>query len=122
MDSQLVGSAIALTAALPYVIEVLSQLPLLARFVEALPEEVWGGLPPHPRCASRAVFGSTRFFLALFRYALRDLPADGPATLRLKRSVRASMLREGLFAALLVGVTAALWQAGWRPLGGGPDG
>jgi hypothetical protein len=122
MDAQVIGSVIALAAALPYVIEVLSQVPLLTRFVEALPEEVRAGLPAHPRRGSRALFGSTRFFLALFRYALRDLPADGPATRRLKRTVRASILREGFFAALLVGVAAALWRAGWRPLGGGPDG
>ena len=122
MDSQLVGSAIALAAAAPYVIEVFSQVPLLTRFVEALPEEVRAALPPHPRRPGLAVFGSTRFFLALFRYALRDQAADGPALSRLKRSVRASMLREGLFAALLVGAVVVLWHGGWSPLRGGADG
>ena len=116
MDSQLVGSLIALAAALPYVIEVLSQAPLLTRVMEALPEEVRATLSPHPRRARWAVFGSTRFFLALFRCALRDHTADGPALTRLKRSMRASMLREGLFAALLVCVTTALWHEGWRPI------
>ncbi|HXU64496.1 MAG TPA: hypothetical protein VN962_22510 [Polyangia bacterium] len=116
MDSQLVGSLIALVAALPYVIEVLSQVALLARVMEALPDEVRASLPPHPRRARWAVFGSTRFFLALFRYALRNDAADGPALTRLKRSMRASALREGLFAVLLICVTTALWHEGWRPI------
>lgn len=122
MGSQVVASVIALVAALPYVIEVLSQVPLLTRFVEALPEEVRAALPPHPRRSARAVFGSTRFFLALFRYALRDHAADGPAMKRLKRQVRASACGEWLFAALLVTVVVVLWRGGWRPFGAPPDG
>ncbi len=122
MDSQLVGSAIALVAALPYVIEVLSQVPLLTRLMEALPEETRAALPPHPRRSTRAVFGSARFFVALFWYALRDQAADGPALRRLKREVRASACREWLFATLLLAVAVVLWRSGWRPFGAAPDG
>lgn len=122
MDAQLLGSLIAVMAALPYVIEVLSQVPLLARVMEALPEEVRARLPPHPRRGAHALFGSTRFFLALFRYALRDDAADGPAMARLKRKMRASAVREGLFAVVLIAVTVVLWRGGWRPFGATPDG
>jgi hypothetical protein len=122
MDSQLTGSVIAIAAALPYVIEVLSQVPLLTRVMEALPDEVRAGLPAHPRRHGLALFGSARFFMALFRYALRDDAADGPAMARLKRKMRASAVREGLLAVLMVGIVMVLWRGGWRPCGITPDG
>ncbi len=78
MDLQLEGSLIATAAGLPYVVEVLRQVPLLTRVMRALPPDVRDRLPPHPRRAGLAVFGSARFFVALFRYALRKDAGDTP--------------------------------------------
>lgn len=116
MDFQLTGLLIAAGVATPYVIEILLQVPLLTRMMSALPAEVRVGLPRHPRRPWLALFGSTRFFLALFRYALRDDPGDGGEVLALKRKMRASALREGLFGVVLIVVVVALWRLGWRPL------
>ena len=46
-------------------IEILGQLPLLARVMRALPEETRAALSRHPRHPWLAMFGSARFFLAL---------------------------------------------------------
>ena len=98
MDAQLRGLLIASAVATPYVAEILRQVPLLTRVMSALPAEVRAGLPPHPRRPWLALFGSTRFFLALFRYALRTDP------------------REALFGVALIVVVIFLWRSGWRPL------
>ena len=82
----------------------------------AMPPEARAALPPHPRRPWLAVFGSVRFFLALFRWALRDAPDDLPGILALKRKMRWSSVREASFALLLVTVLAVLVKSGWRPL------
>lgn len=104
-------------AAIPYAFEILSQLPLLTRVMAALPEEVRARLPRHPRRPALAVFGSTRFFLALFRLALRNGPADGPELVILKRKMRASALRETVFGLIFWVTAGVLWAHGWRPWG-----
>jgi hypothetical protein len=73
-------------------------------------------LPPHPRHAWLAVFGSVRFFLALFRWALRDASDDSREIFALKRKMRWSIFREALFALGFVTVLVVLVNAGWRPL------
>ena len=85
---------------------------------------VWGGrraeppaaLPPHPRHPWLTIAGSVRFFLALFRWALRDLPDDSLQLRALKRKMRWSAVREALFAAGFVIVLVLEVKAGWRPL------
>jgi len=109
------GMLLVAATALPYAIEILRQVPLQARFLAILPPDARAALPPHPRHPWLAPFGSVRFFLALFRYVLRNTPEDPIAVAALKRKMRASMLREGLFAAGLIIVVTALWSAGWRP-------
>jgi len=106
---------LACGVAIPYVIEVLWQVPLLTRVMAALPADVRQRLPPHPRRNAWAIFGSTRFFLALFRWALRDRDGEGPTLARLKRQVRASALREALFGSLFIAILVLAWRHGWRP-------
>jgi hypothetical protein len=115
VDSEIAGSLIATAVAVPYVVEILSQVPLLARVMAALPAEVRAELPPHPRRPWLAVFGSTRFFLALFRYALRNDPRDPGDVAALKRKMRASAVREAVFGAVFAIVVLVLWRHGWRP-------
>ena len=115
MDLQLAGTLIAAAAAVPYVTEILAQVPLLAQVMAALPADARAKLPPHPRRSWLAVFGSTRFFLALFRYALRRDPDDPADVARLKRKMRASAVREGLFGLAFAAVLVVLWRHGWRP-------
>lgn len=115
MDMQVRWTLLACAVAIPYVVEVLWQVPLLTRVMAALPAEVRRDLPPHPRRNAWAVFGSTRFFLALFRWAVRDRDGESPALARLKRQMRASALREALFGSVLILVLALAWHHGWRP-------
>ncbi len=103
-------------AALPYVIEVLRQVPLQARVMAAMPPETRAALPPHPRHPWLAVFGSVRFFLALLRWARRDAPDDAGEILVLKRKMRWSIVREAVFALGLATVLVLLVETGWRPL------
>jgi hypothetical protein len=110
------GSLVLAAAALPYVVEVLRQVPLQTRVMAAMPPETRATLPPHPRRPWLAAFGSVRFFLALFRWALRDSPDDTREILSLKRRMRWSALREGLFALGFVTVLVVLVKTGWRPL------
>ena len=116
MDQTLRGSLILAAAALPYIVEVLRQVPLQARVIAALPPATRDALPPHPRRPWLTVFGSVRFFLALFSWALRDAPDESPELAALKRKMRRSVLCEALFALGLVTVLGALWRAGWRPV------
>jgi len=115
MDAQVRWTLLACGVAIPYVVEILLQVPLLTRVMTALPADVRAALPPHPRRAAWAVFGSTRFFLALFRWALRDRPGEDAALRRLKRKMRASALREALFGTTLIVVVVLAWHHGWRP-------
>jgi hypothetical protein len=115
MDLQLRGSLILAASAVPYVVEVLSQVPLQARVIAALTPEARAALPPHPRRPWLTVFGSVRFFLALFRWALRNDAADSVEIAALKRRMRRSVIREGLFATGSIIVLVALVRAGWRP-------
>ena len=117
LDVQLTGNLVVAVAALPYVIEILGQLPLLTRVMAALPAEVRAELPPHPRRPHLAVFGSARFFLALFRYALRNDARDPGDMVALKRKMRASAMREALFGVIFVVAIVMAWRHGWRPLG-----
>jgi len=115
MDAEVRWTLIASAVAVPYVVEVLSQVPLLTRVMDGMPPEVRAALPAHPRRSRHAVFGSTRFFLALFRWARRDQPADDLTVRRLKRKVRASACREAIFGAALIVVLVLAWRYGWRP-------
>jgi hypothetical protein len=115
MDFQLAGSLLATAVAVLYVVEILSQLSLLTRVMRALPVEVRARLPPHPRRPWLAVFGSTRFFLALFRYALRNDPQDPGEIAALKRKMRASAVREALFGVSLAVTVVLLLRHGWQP-------
>ena len=112
----LTGSLILLGAAMPYVVEVLCQVPLQVRVLAAMPPATRAALPPHPRRPWLTVFGSVRLFLALFRWALRDAPDDPPAVLALKRKMRWSAFREALFALGFVTALVLLVRAGWRPV------
>jgi len=114
MDRQLVNSLIVASVAAPYVVEVVRQVPLLTRVMKALPDDVRRRLPPHPRRPGLAVFGSARFFVTLFRYALRDDAGDGPEMRRLKRDMRRSAVREGASGVLFAATVAVLWHRGWR--------
>ena len=115
MDSQLRGALVLAAAAVPYVVEILRQVPLQARVIAALPPAVRAALPPHPRRPGLIVFGSTRFFLALFRWALRTAAQDAPEIASLKRRMRWSAAREMLFGAAFVTVLVELLRSGWRP-------
>ena len=79
-------------------------------------ETTHAALPPHPRRPWLTVFGSVRFFLALFRWALRDAPDEPDALLVLKRKMRWSVFREALFAVGFATVLVVLVKAGWRPV------
>src|SRR5215831_18223671 len=96
-------------------VEILRQLPLLTRMMSALPAGVRAALPRHPRNPRLAVLGSARFFIALFRYALRDDPEDSVEIAGLKRKARWSAVREGLFGVALIVTIVMLWRLGWRP-------
>jgi hypothetical protein len=74
-DVEITGTSIIALVAIPYIVEILAQLPLLARVMRALREEIRAALPRHPRHPWLAVFGSARFFVALFRFALRRVAA-----------------------------------------------
>jgi len=95
---------------------VLRQVPLQARVIAALPPATRAALLPHPRHPWLTVAGSVRFFLALFRWALRDLPGETGEIRALKRKMRWSAFREALFAMGFVIVLVVLVKAGWRPL------
>jgi hypothetical protein len=115
MDLELSGTLILSGAAVPYVVEVLRQLPILTRVMAKLPPEVRARLPPHPRRPRLAVFGSARFFVALFRWALRRDAADSAEVAALKRQMRMSAAREAVSGTLLLAVFVVLVRAGWRP-------
>jgi cation transport regulator ChaB len=115
MDVQLGGFLVVAAAAVPYVTEILGQVPLLTRVMSALPAEVRAELPPHPRRPQFAVFGSARFFLALFRYALRNDARDSGELVTLKRKMRASAVREAVFGMVFVVAVVVAWRHGWRP-------
>jgi hypothetical protein len=83
--------------------------------IAALPPATRAALPPHPRRPWLTVFGSTRFFLALFWWALRTLPDDSPEITALRRRMRWSAVREMLFGAAFVTAVLALLRTGWRP-------
>lgn len=117
VDVQFAGFLAVAVAALPYVVEILSQVPLLTRVMAALPAEVRAKLPPHPRRPQLAIFGSARFFISLFRHALRNDVRDPIELVALKREMRASAAREAVFGTLLVVVIVVAWRHGWRPLG-----
>jgi hypothetical protein len=116
MDLQLAGYLILAIVAIPYIVEVLRQVPLQVRVMAAMPPAVRAALPPHPRRGWLTVAGSVRFFLALFRYALRNDPNDCPKMTELKRAMRRSALREWLFTATLITTVVVLWRFGWRPI------
>jgi hypothetical protein len=114
-DPDLTRTLLLALTAIPYVVEILWQLPLLTRLMRALPEETRAALPAHPRSPRLAVFGSARFFIALFRLALRNTPSDSPEIVALKRRVRASAVREALFGVAFWGTLVWSWRQGWRP-------
>jgi hypothetical protein len=116
VDQTLRGSLVVAAAALPYVVEVLRQVPLQARVMAAMSPETRAALPPHPRRPWLAVFGSVRFFLALFRWGMRDAPDDTREILALKRKMRWSAFREALFGLGFFAVLVVLVKTGWRPL------
>jgi hypothetical protein len=116
MDLELAGYLVLAIVTIPYSVEVLRQVPLQVRVMAVMPPAVRAKLPPHPRRAWLTIGGSVRFFLALFRYALRDDPSDLLEMIELKRAMRRSALREGLFTAILAATVIVLWRIGWRPI------
>lgn len=115
MDFQLAGMLIVIAVATPYMVEILRQVPLLTRMIAALPPDVRARMGRHPRDPRLGIFGSARFFVRLFRYALRTDPEDSAAIAILKRKARWSALREGIFGVLLLITVIVLWRQGWRP-------
>jgi hypothetical protein len=116
MDYAMVGTLILLLAFLPWVVEVVLQLRLQARFLGALPESKRASLPPHPRRPWLAFFGSPRFAWAIWRAFRRDQPDDGDAVLALKRLMRASFRRELFWGPGFLAVLVGLVASGWRPI------
>ena len=94
MDFELGGLLIVTVVAVPYMVEILRQLPLLTRLIAALPPEVRARLGRHPRRPHWGVFGSTRFFLGLFRDALRGAAEDTAERRAQKGRARRSAIRE----------------------------
>jgi hypothetical protein len=116
MDRTLLGLLILGVAFLPWIVEVFYQVGLQARFLAAMPPQARAALPPHPRRTALAFLSSTRFHLALWRYARRDLPEDPPDVAELKRQVRASLRREVLWLVAGLATVAFLVAKGWRPI------
>ena len=115
MDRQLAGSIVLGVALVPYLIEVFVQLRLQARFLAALPAPVRAALPRHPRHPWLACVGSTRFFLALWRCFRADADDDPTSVRALKRSMRASLKREIVWAVGGASALLGLVSQGWRP-------
>ena len=115
MDLQLTGLLILTVVAAPYVIEVVRQVPLLARLLAALPPEERVRLGRHPRDPRLGLFGSAWFFLRLGRITLRSDPHDSAVLAALKRQARRSIVRELIFGALFATAVLLLWRQGWRP-------
>lgn len=116
MDRALVGNLVLGAAFAPYVVEVILQVRLQARFLAALPEATRAALPPHPRRPWLAAVGSVRFFLALWRCFRRDYPDDPAPITVLKRKMRASLRRELVWGVGGVAVLIVLLSLGWRPI------
>jgi hypothetical protein len=117
MNRSLFGLLIVGVAFLPWIVEVFYQVGLQARFLKAMPPDARAALPAHPKRAALAFLSSTRFHLALWRYARRDLPTDPPDVADLKRQVRASLKREALWLVLGLATVVILVVRGWRPTG-----
>jgi hypothetical protein len=116
MDQALTGTLILLLAFLPWVVEVVVQLRLQARFLGALSESKRAALPPHPRRPWLAFLASPRFAWAMWRAFRRDQPDDQTAVLALKRRMRASFRRELVWGPGFVTVLVVLIATGWRPI------
>jgi hypothetical protein len=115
MERVLLGWALFTLVSASYCAEILSQLPLLARYLRALPPTRRASFPRHPRDPRWAVFGSTRFFLAVFRDALRAAPDDGAELVLIKQRMRRSVLRELLGAVAVLATWTFLRSRGWQP-------
>jgi hypothetical protein len=116
MDHAMVGTLILALAFLPWVVEVVLQVRLQARFLDALPEARRSALPPHPRRHWLAFLGSPRFAWAIWRAFRRDQPDDPNAVLAIKRRMRASFRRELIWGPGFVAVLIVLVASGWRPI------
>jgi hypothetical protein len=117
MNRSLFGLLIIGVSFLPWIVEVFYQVGLQARFLKAMPPDARAALPAHPKRPALAFLSSTRFHLALWRYARRDLPGDLPDVADLKRQVRASLRREVIWLLAGLAAVAILVAKGWRPLG-----
>lgn len=117
VDRKLLGLLILGVAFLPWIVEVFYQVGLQARFLAVMPPDARAALPAHPKRPALAFLSSTRFHLALWRYARRDLPEDSPEVGALKRQVRASLRREALWLLGGLATVVLLVAQGWRPLG-----
>lgn len=114
-DLQSLGLLLIAVVAAPYILEIVRQVPLLTRLLDALPAEQRARLGRHPRDARLGMFGSTLFFLRLGRITLRTDPNDSAELTALKRAVRRSIVRELIFGGLLLAAVLLLWRQGWRP-------
>jgi hypothetical protein len=115
MDTHLVRTLVAGAMFAPWVVEVLVQVRLLARFLEVLPPEARAALPRHPRRPVLGFLGSTRFHLAVWRSFRRDQLGDAPAVTAIKRRMRASLRREIGWAVAGLSTLLVLVSRGWRP-------
>jgi len=98
-----------------YCWEIVSQLVLLARYLEKLPAARRAALPRHPRDPRWAVFGSARFFWAVFRDATTAKPDDDAPLMTIKKRMRRSAARELLGALATLGTWYVLRARGWEP-------
>jgi hypothetical protein len=112
----LAGSLILGLAFVPWATEVILQLRLQARFLEALPPADRAALPPHPADPRVWFLGSPRFQHALWRSSRRDLPYDSPGLAGLKRRMRASLYRQIVWVGSFAATVAVLLGNGWRPV------
>jgi hypothetical protein len=116
MDPTLLGTLVLAPLVLLYTVEVVYQVWLQARFLEAIPAKTRAAFPRHPRRALFSFFASLRFQIAVLRYARRDLLEDAPLTTHWKRRMRASMFRESILLSCFAVATSVLVWMGWRPI------
>lgn len=115
MDRHLTQSLVAAATLMPWVVEMLLQVRLLARYLQALPPKSRAALPPHPRRPWLGFLGGTRFHLAVWRSFRRDRPDDPAPVAALKARMRASLRRELVWAVSGVSTVSVLLAKGWRP-------
>ncbi len=115
MDDQL-GTWIFVTAALPYVAEIIFQIPLQRKFYEGLPAEILGRFPHAPKHSRHLYLSHPSFMWALWKF-IYSKTGDEIANLAIqKRRMRHSLYREFVFAGIYAITALVLVLKGWNPL------